>query len=152
MDSSHDNDRRPDPAQPDLADLIAMRKGTRSYARLSRDAGGYPTGNRIQQLASEREWAKFPDPDTLRGLARALSLPMSEIVMAAARTVGLPVPPRDPTVLMIAGAGDLPPEAKDMLLTLARDLIRSYGAASGDHAARGMDTVGDESPPAVRVS
>ena len=133
-----------DISQPLLADLINDRKGTRSFARLSRDAGGYPTRNRFQQLATVREQNMFPSPDTLRGVARALNAPMSEVVLAAARSVGLEVPPEDPTVLVIGGAGILPPDAKETLFALARELIKAHQGIRGQRAA---DHGGEDDPP-----
>jgi hypothetical protein len=114
-----------DPREPLLADLINDRKGTRSYADLERDTGGTITRGRFQQLATVRKQSKFPDPSTLRGIVMATNLPMREVVLAAARSVGLSVPPEDPTILMIAGAGALPDDQKEILLNLARDLIRA---------------------------
>lgn len=137
----------PNRAEPTLADLINLRKGKRSYADLSRDAGGYPTRNRFQQLATVPDQSRFPDPETLRGVARTLAAPMSEVVLAAARTVGLPVPPADPNILVIAGVGDLPQEARDLILDMARDMIRTWGAVGG----HGRRAAGPEEPdpPAV---
>lgn len=123
------NTTHPEPADdpflhPNLADLIRERKGDRSFEDISRDSGGYPNKPRIQQLAGGREVRTFPEGDTLLGLSRGLSVPLSEIVAAAARTIGLPIPPSDPHTLVIAGAGDLSDERKNILFNLARQMMR----------------------------
>lgn len=116
--------------EPLLADLITDRKGTRSYADLERDSGGSVTRGRFQQLATVRTQSQFPTPAILRGVVAATNLPTRDVVLAAARSVGLTVPPEDPTTLVIAGAGSLPDAQKDMLLGIARDLIRANNAAN----------------------
>jgi hypothetical protein len=117
-----------DPREPLLADLINDRKGTRSFSDLAKDSGGLLTRGRFQQLATVRRQNQFPTPETLRGVVLATNLPMREVVLAAARSVGLSVPPEDPTLLTIAGAGALPSDQKELLLNLARDLIRANQA------------------------
>lgn len=122
---------------PNLAQIIAARKGNRSYERLSKDAGGYPSANRIQQLATRPLQSKFPDPDTIRGLASALGVTVTEIVLSSARSVGLQVAVEEPTALTIAGAGALPEDAQDILLGLARELSRmSKPINGGAHVAQ----------------
>lgn len=74
----------------DLASLIKARKGDRSYDQLERDAGGKPTAARWQQLAMKPQ-RNFPDPETIHGISRALRVTETEVVMAAARTLGIPV-------------------------------------------------------------
>lgn len=132
-----------------LAHLIIHRKGTRSYERLSKDAGGYPTANRIQQLATRPLQSKFPDPDTIRGLARALGVPITEVVLAAARSVGLPVTSEEPTALTIAGAGELPEASQELILGLARQLSKMASPTRGAHAADGGEPDSAEPPEVV---
>lgn len=110
--------------EPNLAALIADRKGTRSYEKISQDCGGLPTAKRVHQLATKPQ-KNFPDPDTIRGLARGLGVTITDVVMAAARTVNLPVyTGNDPSALSIGGAGDLDDEAKEALSKVAREFIR----------------------------
>lgn len=127
---------------PNLQDLILERKGDRSYEDISRDSGGYPLKARIQQLGGNRAPRTFPEADTLIGLARGLSVPVSEIVMAAARSLGMPIPPGDPNTLMIAGAGALSDGAKNILFGLARELMRTE-----DLAQRGTHREDVDDPP-----
>lgn len=133
-----------DPREPLLADLINDRKGNRSYADLERDSGGSVTRGRFQQLATVRTQSQFPTPAILRGVVAATNLPTRDVVLAAARSVGLTVPPEDPTTLVIAGAGSLPDDQKELLLNLARDLIRANQA--GRRARR---ATGEPDAPAV---
>lgn len=72
-----------------LADLITEHKGDRSYADLSRLTGGAVTRGRWQQLATVRTQTQFPEPRTIRGVAEALRLTHLEVILAAARSVGL---------------------------------------------------------------
>lgn len=109
---------------PTLAQLILERKGDRSYGRLAEDCGDFPTRKRLQQLASIR-LTNFPDPDTIRGLVLGLGASATEITLASARSVGLPVAsPNDPGTLAIAGAADLPQHAQDVLLLLSREMMK----------------------------
>jgi hypothetical protein len=138
-----------DPREPLLADLINDRKGTRSFEDMAKDTGGAVTRGRFQQLATVRQQSQFPTPATLRGVVAATNLPMREVVLAAARSVGLQVPPDDPTVLAIAGAGSLPADQKELLLNLARDLIRANQAG---RRARGGDPAEEDPPEAPRLA
>ncbi|QXW04050.1 hypothetical protein [Rhodococcus globerulus] len=107
-----------------LAGLIADRKGTRSYDKLSKDCGGTPTSKRLHQLANVAP-KNFPDPDTIRGLATGLGVTVTDIVMASARSLELPVyTGNDPNALSIGGAGALPESAKETLTTVAREFIK----------------------------
>lgn len=75
-----------------LQDLIAHQKAGRSYDELATACGGTPTSGRLQQIATSR-LRSFPDPDTIRGLHRGLSVPERVVVTAAAESLGLDVAP-----------------------------------------------------------
>ena len=125
-----------------LAGLIADRKGTRSYDKLSKDCGGTPTSKRLHQLANVAP-KNFPDPDTIRGLAIGLGVTVTDIVMASARSLELPVyTGNDPNALSIGGAGALPESAKETLTTVAREFIKltsqlSDGVENEDTSTQG---------------
>lgn len=106
-----------------LSVLIATRKGDRSYERLSRDCGGIPTANRLQQIAT-RKLNEFPNPDTIEGLAAGLGATVTDITLACARSLGLNVRSGDPRALVIADAGTLPGEAQEVILALSRQMLR----------------------------
>ncbi|WP_368681010.1 hypothetical protein R1X32_42585 [Rhodococcus opacus] len=132
-----------------LAGLIADRKGTRSYDRLSRDCGGVPTSKRLHQLATVTP-KNFPDPDTIRGLAAGLGVTVTDIVMASARSLGLSVyTGNDPSALSIGGAGELPDSAKETLTTVAREFIKltSQQTVDGDEDAQDAESRTEEDSP-----
>jgi len=106
---------------PDLATLIAQRKGDRSYERLASDCGGDPKPKRIQQLATS-ELLRFPEPGTIRGLSRGLLVPISDVVLACARSLGLPAHGHaDPGALVIGSV--LSEHQKEVLANLAREFM-----------------------------
>lgn len=128
MDSDHPYiDAETVSADPDLAYLIAVRKGDRSYQRIAEDSGGAITRNRVQQLATEPRQKQFPSPETIRGLARALGATETEVVAAAARSVGIDVRYGiDPRALVIGRAGELPARARDAIVAIAHELLTAY--------------------------
>ena len=89
-----------------LQELIAECKGDRSYADLERDGGGAPSSKRWWQIATKAD-PNFPDPATIRAIARALSVTETTVVLAAARSAGLTIPLADASRL----AELLPPAA-----------------------------------------
>ncbi|QTJ65019.1 hypothetical protein HYG77_04990 [Rhodococcus sp. ZPP] len=118
-----------------LAALIADRKGTRSYDRLAEDCGGTPSSGRLHQMAT-RPLKNFPDPDSIRGMANGLGVTVTDIVMAAARSLDLPVyTGNDPSALSIGGAGTLPDSAKETLTTVAREFIKLTSQHEADGEA-----------------
>ena len=121
--------------EPNLAALIADRKGTRSYDRLAEDCGGTPSSGRLHQMAT-RPLKNFPDPDSIRGMANGLGVTVTDIVMAAARSLDLPVyTGNDPSALSIGGAGTLPDSAKETLTTVAREFIKLTSQHEADGEA-----------------
>lgn len=81
-----------------LRELVTSRKGTRTYETLSRDCGGHPSSKRLQQLATKAQ-KNFPDPDTVRALAKGLRVPEVRVVLAAAEDLGIDVSRATPRVL-----------------------------------------------------
>jgi hypothetical protein len=71
-----------------LRELIRATKGDRSYDDLAREAGGSPSRQRWQQFASEKPMKNFPDPTTIRSMARTLRVGEPRVIMAAAATLG----------------------------------------------------------------
>lgn len=112
----------------DLASLILTRKGSRSYERLSKDCGGFPTANRLQQLAT-KGLNEFPTPDTIRGMSRGLGATITDITLACARSLDLNVRMGDPDALVLAGAGALPLEAQEVIQSVTRQMLKAYRAA-----------------------
>lgn len=123
---------------PTLQALVADRKGGRSYEQLAALSGGRLSRARIQQIAT-REMKAFPDAATLAGLARALDVPVQEVVLATARSLGLEV--RGGTsgdALLVPGGKNLSAPAQDALLTMARELSKS-GARNDERSASGEE-------------
>ena len=107
---------------PNLGQLIQARRGTRSYERLAQDSGNRPKLSAWQQWGNGAPRTLLPEPDSIRGMALALGVSHTEVLMAAARSVGLTVASEDPSELRIAGAGLLPSMAQETLLMMARTL------------------------------
>lgn len=103
-----------------LADLIQLRRNGRSYETLAVESGNNP------KLSSWQQWGKgtprtlLPEPDSIRGMALALGVSQSDVLFAAARSVGLVVAPDDPSEMRIAGAGLLPQYAQEAVFTTVR--------------------------------
>lgn len=131
--------------EPTLAALINQRKGTRSYVRLSRDCGGNPSRARLQQMATQK-LREFPDPETIQCLSRGLGATVTEIILASARSLGLSVAVGDPGALVVAGAGNLSPGAQDVILGLARELLKREDSSEGKvtDLFRGRTTIDEE--------
>lgn len=118
-----------------LASLINTRKGVRTYVQLSRDCGGLPTHKGLQQMATRR-LREFPQPDTIRGLARGLNVLESDIIDVCARDVGLRVGSVSDDDLVLPHARRLPASAQDALAAMSRELLKLHGLAEG-HQEKG---------------
>jgi hypothetical protein len=82
--------------QPDLSELIMLLKSDRSFSELAR-AGGVDqhgvvmiTKGRVQQLAGG-DISRWPSPNTVRALARALPTTDRAVILAAGRSLGFTV-------------------------------------------------------------
>lgn len=71
-------------------ELIAAHKSSRSYPELARAAGGVVTDKRLQQLA-QGQFKEFPEPATIIGLAKALRVSETSVLLAFAESLGLNV-------------------------------------------------------------
>lgn len=133
----------------DLQHLLAQRKGTRSYERLSRDCGGNPGAKRLQQLGTQ-PIKNFPDPPTVEGLARGLGVTRTEVVLACARSLGVAVEHDDALSLDTAG---LTPRQTDALRMVIAAMLDRDGGSSGDTApiARPSLQVLEEDGDAITV-
>lgn len=106
-----------------LRNLINDRRGDRNNLELSRDCGGIPTQSRLQQMAN-KPIKLFPDPDTIRGLARGLNVTVEQVVAACAADLDLPMGSPDESALVIGGARALPESSQQLLVTLSREMLR----------------------------
>lgn len=110
-----------------MAELIESRRGDRSYQKLADDAGGGFRQTVWQQWNNPtqgREPTSFPMPDTIIGMAKALNVSVTDVLLAAGRTLGLDVGvfggEHD---MLLPGAGDLPEADKFLLSNLSASLI-----------------------------
>lgn len=108
---------------------LARRGGEVSYERLSKACGGTPTAKRLHQFENG-ELKNFPDPETLRALARGTGFSVTEIIMAAGRSLGLPVTDDDPDTLRIYGISQAPEKAVNLLRDLGREVAQLAAEAS----------------------
>lgn len=108
----------------DLSELINIHRGARTYAELARDCGGSPTDKRLQQLVRQ-QIKNFPDPPTVRALARGLRVPESAVVLAAAESLGLDAGRSMPRIieLLPSGAEDLSEEQAAAVAHLVRTIL-----------------------------
>jgi len=106
-----------------LRTLIRNLRGERNNVELSRDCGGIPTQSRLQQISTS-PIKLFPDPDTIRGLARGLNVSVSEVIGACAKDLGLNVGGPDESALLLSGARELPESSQQVIITLSREMQR----------------------------
>lgn len=111
-----------------LENLILNNKGKRTYAELSRDCGGFPSDKRLHQMVS-RPNKNFPDPETIKGLARGLRVPAAEVITATARSLGIEVG-EDSADLVIPGARELPQSSQELLLGMAHEMLELQHSAT----------------------
>lgn len=112
---------------PTLAALINELKGERSFRELRDRAAQLGTPS---TLSSWQQWGSpdferklLPDPVTVRAFARGLGVSETEVLLAAARQVGLDVGEGNRIDLVLPGAGHLPPEDRNVLASLAAVLV-----------------------------
>lgn len=112
-----------------LRRLISERRGDRNNNELSRDCGGIPTQSRLQQIANNAI-KTFPDPDTIRGLARGLNVTVEQVIAACAADLSLPMGTPDDSALVLGGARYLPESSQQLLVNLSRELQRLSDSAN----------------------
>lgn len=120
---------------PTLAGLMLAAKGERSFRELMEKAAGLGHESKLstwQQWGDPKYQRKLlPDPETIRAFARGMGVPETEVLLAAARQVGLDVGEGNTTDLVLAGAGGLPPEDRNVLASLAAVLVAKGATGNG---------------------
>lgn len=124
----------PDPgAMRDLGQLITERKRALGYTfrKLAELSGDTISHARWQQLATGVRLVEFPEPATLLAIATAIDVDVTMVVVAAAKTIGLPV--RNTTssfaTLLPSTVDDMDPEMRDALLRVIRLASRRTNAS-----------------------
>lgn len=150
-----------DSGVPTLAQLIADRKTQRglSYGDLESRAGFVISRQRWQQLGTNLRVKEFPEPATLEAMAAALEVDVALIVLATARSIGLPVESgaqSDLARMLPSSARHLTVEQRDAVLAVVRamshrsiELARPEGGAVLDFPSRSND---DEPPPVDKAT
>lgn len=117
---------------PDIAALlIAYRDRTgQSYDDMERRTGDVIKSARLHNMVREPQ-RNFPEPRTLEALASLLQLPVATVVLAFARTLGLPVTDRSTRLAqsLPPGTDELTDEDRDAILAVTRQLIQARRAA-----------------------
>lgn len=119
-----------------LETLILDRKADRSYDELSRACGGNPTGKRLHQITSAGI-KNFPDPETIKGLARGLNVTTVDVLLSIARSLDIPVGEPD-GALVLQGAGNLPHTAQEALINLSHEFQDMYAHVPEDQKATAL--------------
>jgi transcriptional regulator with XRE-family HTH domain len=128
------------PRERGLRALIESKRAGRTIASLSDACGGDPTPRRLQQIIADGIDA-FPKANTIRGLAQGLGVSVTDVVLACAVALGLDVDSGDSDALVLAGAGNLPPSARQLLQTMAGELMAAQAEVQHSH-----DTLTGELP------
>lgn len=76
-----------------LQELIANHKGNRTYADLAEASGGLLNALTFRNIAIKETAVRFPNVDALQGIATALNFHINDVVLAAARSMGLDTQP-----------------------------------------------------------
>ena len=94
---------------------------------LSNDCGGVPSDKRIHQIINAT-MKNFPDPETIRGLAKGLRTSESTIIRAASRSLSLEVDDDTGSNLILDGAGNLPLSSQNALRAISAELLNLHVA------------------------
>jgi hypothetical protein len=73
-----------------LQEMIQHHKGDRSYPQLAAAAGGTVSSRTLQSISKDG-FTRFPDAATLTSIAAALGLQPRDVVLAAAKSLGIDV-------------------------------------------------------------
>ena len=106
---------------PNFQQLVLTAKKDDSYETISKRAGGVPKARALQSIVKDG-FTRWPTRETIAGLSRALNVSQRDLVLAAARTLGIDIEPDNPNDLLLVGAGRLPDESKDMLKAISREM------------------------------
>jgi hypothetical protein len=125
-----------------LHELIRARMDDRgwSYGQLEHRSKGALTKGRWQQLGTQVRMKSFPEPDTIRVVARVLELDEQTILLAVGESLGLEVSRRGPMLaqLLPAGTDQLSEQFQDAFLAVLRAAVaESYSRGEGEPGGPG---------------
>ena len=110
-----------------LQELIRVRMSERgwTYVELSRRSDGALTDGRWQQLGSGVRQKRLPEADSIIAMARALEVDETTVLLAAAKSVGIPVTRGGSAFaqLLPSGIDALSPRLQESFLKLIRDAV-----------------------------
>jgi hypothetical protein len=119
-----------------LHELIRARMEDRgwSYGQLEHRSKGALSKGRWQQLGTQVRMKNFPEPDTLRVLARVLEVDETTILLSVGESLGLDVTRRGPMLaqLLPAGTDQLSERFRDAILALIRAAVAESWARGGE--------------------
>jgi hypothetical protein len=123
---------------PSIRDLICAALGAgKTVRQLEDDSGGLVRFQTFQELANHAP-KQFPkDPKTITGMAAALNVPESTVVLAYATGLGIDVHNASSnfTLRLPPGLDRLDPVMQDALITLARAAVKTQKNLSDDAQA-----------------
>jgi hypothetical protein len=128
---THDSD------VPTLAQLISEQRRLRgfSYRELEARADSVITHQRWQQLGSGTRIKEFTEPATLRAMAKALDVDVTLVVLATAKSIGLPVETgvgqSELARMLPYSARELTIEQRDAIVSLVRAITQKKGSGHG---------------------
>jgi hypothetical protein len=107
-----------------LRDLIHTTRAGRSFERLAEDAGGVPSRQRWQQLATQQQKQAL-EAQTVSGMARALHVTEAIVWECSGREIGIDViRPQSPLISLIPpGTEVLTREQVNAVLTLVNTFL-----------------------------
>ncbi|GGF38776.1 hypothetical protein GCM10007298_38100 [Williamsia phyllosphaerae] len=120
-----------------------------SYADLETRAGAVITRQRWQQLGTGVRIKEFPEPATLEAMSKALDADVAEVVLAAARSLGLNVQrgaQSDLAARLPSTSDRLNEVQRDAIVTLVRSITEQSNAveAEAEPAASGEASEGEK--------
>lgn len=134
-----------DSGVPTLAQLITEQKDLYgySYAELAARTDHVISRQRWQQLGTGVRLHEFPEPATLAAISAALGVNVSHVLLATARTIGLPVEidgTSDLARMMPYSARKLTVDQRNAILAVVRSIVdpdRAERLADARAVARG---------------
>lgn len=120
-----------------LIELVQAHAKATSVAEIARRSGGRMTPGRIYSMLNRGEVKQFPNADTIEGLAAGMGVPVAEVVLAAARSLGIPahtLTSDRPDDLILFGAARLSDESQALIRQTAEVAMHweGIGATTSD--------------------